>query len=181
VIRAATNAQVRVLCIGFGAELNPAPLQNITTATQGKYYDAQALGGLTASFDQIGKDLNGRYLLRWATLKRSTNQFSPSFEVTYQGFTALSPSNIITMDTNNPIINTNSTPPTTNYPLITNYIISPYSPAKYAGPVTVGALRLVPNAAVLPTSVTLRASYVPRYIRQIRINYRANWPCTPIL
>jgi hypothetical protein len=181
VIKAATNNNVKVFCIGFGAELDPAPLQSITAATQGKYYDAAAIGGITPAFDQIGKDLNGRYLLRWATLKRSTNSFMPSFQLSYQGFTANSPTNPVYMDTNNPIIDTNSMPPTTNYPLLTNFVISPYTPSQHTGSVTVGALRLVPNAAVLPSSVTLRASYVPRYIRQLRIHYRANWPCTPVL
>jgi len=38
-------------------------------------------------------------------------------------------------------------------------------------------LRLAANAQVLADSVTLRATYVPRYIRQLRIHYRANWPC----
>lgn len=181
VIRAATNNRVRVFCIGFGAELDPAPLQRIALATQGKYYDAASMGGITPAFDQVGKDLNGRYLLRWATLKRSTNSFMPSFQLSYQGFTANSPTNPVYMDTNNPIIDTNSMPPTTNYPLITNYVISPYKPSQYTGSVTIGSLRLVPNAAVMPSSVTLRAAYVPRYIRQLRVHYRANWPCTPVL
>ena len=60
----------------------------------------------------------------------------------------------------------------------TNYIISPYLPANHAGDVTVGSLRLVADADVLPSAITLRSTYVPRYIRQIRLHYRANWPCT---
>jgi hypothetical protein len=47
--------------------------------------------------------------------------------------------------------------------------------------VTVGSLRLVANAEVNPKSVTLRASYVPRFIRQIRLHYRPNWPCVATL
>jgi len=46
-----------------------------------------------------------------------------------------------------------------------------------AGDVTVGSLRLVANADVKPSSVTLARTYVPRYVRQIRLHYRANWPC----
>jgi hypothetical protein len=59
----------------------------------------------------------------------------------------------------------------------TNYIISPYLPATYAGNVTIGSLRLVADADVLPSAITLRSTYVPRYVRQIRLHYRANWPC----
>ena len=179
VISAALAAAVHIHCIGFGAELDAATLQSITSATGGRYYDAAALGGLTAAFDQIAKDMKGQYLLRWATLKRSTTAFMPSFSVTYQGFTAASPTNSFFQDTNGtPIINTNTVPPTTNYPFVTNYVISPYIPAQYTGNVTIGLLRLVPNSYELPESITLRASYVPRYVRQIRIHYRANWPCT---
>src|SRR5437879_1867462 len=105
----------------------------------------------------------------------------PSFQITYQGFTADSPTNPYYMDTNNPIINTNVTPPTTNFPFVTNYVISPYIPAEHTGDVTVGSLRLVANASDSAQSVTLRATYIPRYIRQLRVQYRANWPCTPVL
>jgi hypothetical protein len=47
--------------------------------------------------------------------------------------------------------------------------------------VLVGSLRLVSNAEVQPTGLDLRATYVPRYIRQMRVHYRANWPCTATL
>jgi hypothetical protein len=178
VIRAATNANVKLFCIGFGVELNPVILQTMTTATDGRYYDAQALGGLTAAFDQIAKDLNGRYILRWATLKRSTNSFMPSFQISYQGLTANSPDNPVTQTTN---IDNTTTPPTTNVVSKTNFIIGPYIPTQHTGSVTIGSLRLAANASIQPRSISLRAFYVPRYIRQLRIHYRANWPCTPSL
>jgi hypothetical protein len=43
--------------------------------------------------------------------------------------------------------------------------------------VLAGSLRLVSNAEIQPTGLDLRATYVPRYIRQLRLHYRANWPC----
>ncbi len=178
VITAATNNRVKVYCIGFGSELDASTLQSITTETGGRYYTAGTPADLAVEFAEIGKDLNGQYLLRWATLKRATStstSFMPSFAVTYQGLTALSPTNPI-------ITTTNITPPATNPPPdVTNIIIAPYFPVQHAGDVTIGSLRLVANAEVLPRSVTLRAFYVPRYIRQFRIHYRANWPCTSTL
>ncbi len=69
----------------------------------------------------------------------------------------------------------------TNMPPTTNFVISPYVPTEHTGSVTVGSLRLAANAQVLPDSITLRAFYVPRYIRQLRIHYRANWPCVTSL
>ncbi len=169
VITAATNAGVRVFCIGFGDELDSTVLQTLATATGGRYLDAQTSSSITAAFDQIGKDFNSSYLLRWATLKRSTNAFMPSFEIDYQGFTAYSPTNIVMTSTN------------TNMPPTTNFVISPYVPTQHTGSVTVGSLRLTANAQVVADTVTLRASYVPRYIRQLRIHYRANWPCVTSL
>jgi hypothetical protein len=170
VITAATNAGVKIFCIGFGSELDPTDLQLLTSATGGRYIDAQTSSSITAAFDQIGKDFNSMYLLRWATLKRSTNAFMPSFEINYQGFTAYSPTNDVVTT-----IDTNTMPPTTN--TVTNFVISPYVPTEHTGSVTVGSLRLAANAQVLPDAITLRAFYVPRYIRQLRIHYRANWPC----
>ena len=169
VITAATNAGVKIFCIGFGSELDPTVLQQLTSATGGRYLDAQTAISITSAFDQIGKDFNSMYLLRWATLKRSTNAFMPSFEINYQGFTAYSPTNIVMTSTN------------TNVPPTTNFVISPYVPTQHTGSVTVGSLRLAANAQVLPDSIMLRAFYVPRYIRQLRIHYRANWPCVTSL
>ena len=177
VVAAATNASVKVYCIGFGAELDSTNLQYLATSTDGRYYDAAAVGGLTAAFDQIGKELKGIYLLRWATLQRSPTAFMPTFQVTYQGLMATSPPNPVTSMTN---VDTNM-PPMTNIVMMTNFIIGPYTPTDYAGDVTVGSLRLVANAVVQPGSVTLRASYVPRDIRRLRIHYQPNWPCTASL
>ena len=181
VINLALSKNVQVYCVGFGAELNPAPLQQITAQTSGRYYEATNSSDLGSVIGQIGKDLNGQYVLRWATLKRSSTAFMPSFQVTYQGLTANSPTNPWYMDTNNPIVDPSTTPPTTNYNNITNYIIPPYVPTRYASNLTVGSLRLVSDADVHPSGVTLRATYVPRYIRQLRLHYRANWPCTTSL
>jgi von Willebrand factor type A domain/Regulator of chromosome condensation (RCC1) repeat/Putative Ig domain len=180
VIAAANANNVHIYCVGFGDALDAATLQSITAQTSGRYYEATNVSDLTASFAQIGKDLNGQYFLRWATLKRSANAFMPSFQITYQGFTATSPPNPPPfVSGTNILVDTNTEPPTTNIVLLytTNYIISPYLPTAHAGDVTVGSLRLVADADVHPSGVTLRVTYVPRYIRQIRLHYRANWSC----
>jgi hypothetical protein len=181
VINTASNANVQVYCVGFGNQIDTATLQSITAQTQGRYYEATNLTALAANFAQIGKDLSGQYFLRWATLNRSTTAFMPSFQITYQGFTAYSPSNPPPfISGTNYIVDTNAVPPVTNavYLYTTNYIISPYLPTAFAGDVKIGSLRLVSDAVVQPSAITLRATYVPRYVRQIRLHYRANWPCT---
>lgn len=178
VIAAATNASVEVYCLGFGVYLDSAPLMQLAAETSGRYFEVTNLPDMANDFDLISKDLNGQYILRWATLKRAPTPFMPSFSITYQGLTAMSPPNVVTLNTNgNPIINTNVTPPTTNYPFATNFVIAPYSPTQYAGGVTTGLLSLALSPSAPPSALVLSAYYVPRDIEQIHLHYRANWPC----
>ena len=175
VIQAAQTGQVPVYCIGFGSDLDPTDLLTVSSQTGGRYYDAASLGGLTAAIDQIVKDVSSQYLLRWETLKRSATKFLPSFQISYQNVSVASPPPI---------------PPSTNYStnsmtgdITTNVVptnffpIAFYIPNAHTGIVTVGTLRLTGNTFVQPRTVTLRASYVPKFIRQLNIRYRANWPC----
>jgi hypothetical protein len=182
-IKAAKSANVKVFSVGFGLELNTNNLQLLSSQTQGRYHTATNSADVASQFGQITKDSKAQYVLRWATLKRPPNPiaFTPSFAVGYQGLMVTSPPNVIYFDTNNPVIDTNVTPPFTNYPLRTNIVIGLFNTASNQGPVTVGALRVVPEAEVSPTSMDLRSAYTPRYVRQIRLHYRPNWPCTTTL
>jgi hypothetical protein len=179
VIAAATNANVQIFCVGFGAEMDSVALQSISDATLGRFYQAIDLQSLALSFAKIGKDLSSQYILRWATLKRSSLATQPAFQITYQGFTASSPpipDGVITgtnfvVVTNNGVLDTNMV-----FLYTTNYIISPYTPSVYAGNVLGGFLRMAPDADVNPSSIALRTTYAPRYIRQLHLHYRANWP-----
>ena len=177
VIAAAAVANIQVFAVGFGAELDPLPLQTIVAGTQGRYFPALNPTDIARQFAQISKMARGQYILRWATLKRSATTFMPSFQITYQGLTADSPTNPFTLgDTN---VDTTVDPPVTNItPASTNFIIGYYSAVSNAGPVLAGSLRLVPNAEIQPTGLDLRATYIPRFIRQLRLHYRANWPCS---
>lgn len=178
VISAATNAAVKVFCVGFGNELDMTNLQTLAGQTGGEFFPATNAVDIASQLAQVAKATKAQYILRWATLNRTTNSFMPSFTITYQGITATSPDNpvsstvVTNQDTNTPPNITVST----NFS--TNFIIAPYYPGSNAGPVTVGFLRLVPNADVQPTGVDLRAVYIPHYIRQLRLHYRPNWPCT---
>ena len=176
-VNAATNANIRIYGVGFGAELDAQPLQALTTATSGRLVQAQTSADLAAQLGQLTQDVAGQYVLRWATLRRGDNAFMPSFEVHYQDLIAYSPTNPVWTNFDDPIIDTNSEPPTTNYPLVTNYIIGWYNPADYAGDVTLGLLRLVPDDRHGNAALALRARYIPRFIRRIQLRYRANWPC----
>lgn len=180
VIAAATNEVVQIYAIGFGYELNAPALQSLASATMGSYYTAAKVADLSLTFGEIGKDLTSQYVLRWATLNRATNPFVPAFEIGYQGLVADSPANPPPfISGTNDVITTNlSGTVTTNEVFVytTNYIMLPFLPTNYAGNVLAGALRLVSDADVTPAAITLRATYTPRYIRQMRLHYRANWP-----
>jgi hypothetical protein len=180
VIAAASAANVQLFLVGFGAELDAATLQNMAAQTQGRYYEARSPADIARQLAQISKMARGQYILRWATLKRSSRPFTPSFQITYQGLTALSPTNTLIPATTN--IDVTVDPPVTNIiPGLTNIVIADFTPTNYAGSVLIGSLRLAPNAEIHPTGIDLRATYVPRYIRQLRLHYRANWPCNAVL
>ncbi|HZR20344.1 MAG TPA: putative Ig domain-containing protein [Verrucomicrobiae bacterium] len=175
VTTAAANANIQMFTVGFGAELDPTPLQTVAAQTQGRYFQAQHPADIESQLSLISKMARSQYVLRWATLKRSAT-FAPTFEISYQGLTAGSPTNTMNPATTN--IDTTVDPPITNItPGFTNIVIADYNSLTNGGPVLVGSLRLVPNAEVQPTGVDLRATYIPRYIRQLRLHYRANWPC----
>ena len=175
VMTAATNNSVKIYSIGFGAELDETTLQDLSRETKGRYYNAMTLQGITEAFDQIERDFAGQYVLRWATLKRTSKAFTPSFDIAFQGHLALSPTNPI-------ITSTNIVPPATNPPPpVTNIVIATYIPTQHTGTVTAGTLRLVGDASGRADSLILRATYVPRHVKQILIKYRPNWPEVPEL
>ena len=185
VITAATNNNVKIYGIGFGSasDIDLVTLAALTGQTGGRLYLASANPiGLFGAFSLASKDFQAQYILRWATLNRKTKPFMPSFTIAYQNNLVNSPTNPVTPSMTN--IDNTTTPPTTNIiPAATNFIIGYYYPSSNGPPtgVVTGALRLVADAQVSPSSVTLRASYIPRYIHQINLHYRANYPCTPTL
>ena len=179
IVSLAQSNQVRIFCVGFGDNVNTTSLEQLTSQTAGQYYLAATTTDLDAQFQKIVKDIDGQYLLRWATLKRAAQPFQPSFQVTLDGYTATWNTEIVM--TNIVIdIDTNQTPWVTNS-YDTNIVMFPYNPPSYSNDVRVGALRLVPDADVGPQTIRLRATYVPRYIRAIRLSYRPNFPCTAVL
>ena len=87
-IKLAQTNQVRVFCVAFGPDINTNALQRLTSQTLGRYYEAATTADLPDQFLKIVKDIDGQYILRWATLKRAPKFFQPSFQVTVDGFTA---------------------------------------------------------------------------------------------
>ena len=154
----ANSKGVKLNCVAFGASINTEVLWQLSSQTGGRYYVAATAGDLPAQFEQMGKDIDGQYVLRWATFKRNSTPFRPSFDVTVDAHTA-----------------------SYNSDMSIASVLPDYVPSQNAGNVLAGGLRLVASADEGPQTVTLRATYVPRYVRKVRFHYRANYPCATSL
>jgi hypothetical protein len=194
IVALAETNQVAIYCVAFGDDINTNALEQLASQTGGHYYLAATTADLGTQFQKILQEVDATYLLRWATLQRANLApfpasnfqpagFQPSFQVSYAGFTAswntnIVFTNIITITS----INTNSTPAVTNY--VTNVVQLlqfPYNPPDWSNDVRVGSALLVADADVGPQTIRLQAFYVPRYVREIQINYLPNYPCTASL
>jgi Immunoglobulin I-set domain/von Willebrand factor type A domain/Putative Ig domain len=179
-VQTAQANNVAIYCVAFGGNVNTNSLQQLTSQTSGQYYLAATTTNLGSQFERIQKDISSQYVLRWATLKRATvpaypvNGFQPSFQITYGGFTASWNTTIVTTnivdDPGPPVVSHN-----------TNVVQFPFDPPAWSNDVRVGSLRLVADADLGPQRIRLRAAYVPRSVREIRLNYRPNYPCTTSL
>lgn len=176
----ANSNQVKIYCVGFGPDPNTNVLETLAGSTGGRYYAAATPADVAAQFAQLLKDLNSEYILRWATLQRGNIGFQPMFRVTVDGQTA-DFNTQFTLIANPPIVDTNTTPPTTNITYTNISAVPFYVPSQWAGDVRMGALTLTADAETNITDVTLAATYVPRFTREIRLHYRANYPCYPLL
>jgi hypothetical protein len=72
-------------------------------------------------------------------------------------------------------------PPTTNFTYTNISEVPFYVPSAWAGNVRMGALSLAADASTNVSLVTLSATYVPRFTREIRLHYRPNYACAPSL
>jgi len=180
---ARTN-HVALYCVAFGNKVNTNTLKQLTSQTGGQYYLAATTTDLALQFERIEKDISCQYVLRWATFQRAAVPaypapgFQPSFRLTCEGLTASWNTSLGSVLYTN-IVLTNDMSITNTY--LTNAVKYPFNPPDWAGDVRAGSLRLLADADVGPQRILLRASYVPRFVREIRINYRPNYPCTASL
>jgi hypothetical protein len=189
-ISLAQTNQVQIFCVAFGNDVNTNALLQLTSQTGGHYYLAAETTNLATQFQMITKDISSQYVLRWATLRRTAQPFQPSFQVTYGGFTDTFNTNLIyqtnEMYLTNITVDTSQTPPVTNIDITTNLVVTnivslPFNPPTWSNDVRVGSLLLAQDVDLGPQTIRLQAFYVPRYIREIQIFYRPNYPCTAAL
>jgi hypothetical protein len=179
-VKTAQKNHVAIYCVAYTTNINVTALQALTDQTGGRYYVASSTDDLASQFQSIQKDISGQYVLRWATLKRQTvpayksHGFQPSFQISYGGLSDSWNTDIHIVNYTNADVD-----PPDIYP--TNEVQFPFDPPTWAGDVKLGSLRLVTDADLGPQTIRLRASYVPRFVREIRLDYRPNYPCTASL
>lgn len=136
VVNLARARGIRIYAINFGQDTIAADLVDLTTRTQGTLFTAGTIAEFDESFQQIVRDLDGQYNLRWASLSRGTNSLTPGFTL------ALGDDSV-------------------SYTAMENFV-----PADHVGNgVLQGKLRFVISDNRTATTVFLRADYVPRFIR----------------
>jgi hypothetical protein len=151
IIGAARDLAINVYCIGFGDELNPDNLEDITSETGGAYYKAGSIEQLGERFDELWRDLGGRYTFRWATLRRDGGSFTPSFEIKLNGISGR-------------YTGPDCTP-------------ADYTGDVLRGVLRVPEYTIVDGRA----SLFIRASYVPRYVTKFSMNVQTPYAFTAAL
>ena len=149
----ARQRRVRIYALAFLENARDiTTLNDITTRTYGLRLDARNPELIADAFARLADNLQGQYVLRWPTLKRSSTPFSPSFRLTMGSASAL------------------------------YYAADRYVPTSYAGNVSEGKLRLVTSAVVDQTATAIiPADYIPREIRKFRILLRSPFAHTVAL
>ncbi len=74
----------QIHCVGTGDAPRTEVLQDIAAATDGLYYAADDLGGITAQLEQIAINLSGQYKLSYISLTRNTMP-SVRVEIEHEG------------------------------------------------------------------------------------------------
>lgn len=134
---------IHVFAIGFGPDANETDLEYLASRTEGDYLPAASIAALNNTVQWIVDNLGARYTLRWASLRRSDVQVFPSFIIS---------------------LNTDAATYTAEDAFIA--IEHAESPAQALE----GQLHLVESVSNEGNAtVYLRADYVPRYIRTMRL------------
>lgn len=150
IISLAQALDVQIYCIGFGADVDTEVLQDIADSTGGQLYTVEDPQDLHVQFEQIIRDLGGQYILRWATLKRSTTAFTPSFELRWD-----------------PVSAEYSAPPCTPSQTAGDVL---------RGTLRIPDYQI--NRDNRSASVFLRASYVPRHINALNLFFDSPYDFT---
>ncbi|HEX72339.1 MAG TPA: VWA domain-containing protein [Candidatus Hydrogenedentes bacterium] len=151
VIAEAVARRVRIITVGFGETVDTAALRYLASSTGGRYIPAESIEDLQPAFERIVEDLEGQYIVRWASLRRDNQRIRPAFTIAFGGASA------------------------------TYTAAEPFRATDHVGDPLAGRLTLVQSDAPSRTTVMLRANYVPRGIGAIRCWVKSNHEFTTSL
>ena len=138
-VEAASDKGIRLLTVGFGPEANLPVLLDLASRTEGEYYPLTEVETLPSVIAEILNNLNGQYILRWATLQRRKEEsFIPSFSI------RLGNGRVI-------------------YKSKKKFYVS-----SYKDNVLQAKLQLSNASSAASTAAVLRANYVPRFLQRMR-------------
>ncbi len=131
---------IHLFVIGFGANVNVVNLEYLVNRTGGTYLPAASLATLNDNVQWIVDNLGARYTLRWASLRRNNINVYPGFTISLDGGSASYTADI------------------------------PFVATAHASSPLAGRLHLVESfTSHGDATVYLRADYVPRNIRTMRL------------
>ncbi|MBW7866481.1 MAG: VWA domain-containing protein [Candidatus Hydrogenedentes bacterium] len=143
-VNAAKERNIRIYAIGCGPGANLPVLLDLTGRTGGAYFPADTVDRLPEAIGDILDNLEGQYILRWASLRRRNESVRPSFSI---------------------ILGDGRASYTAK---------EDFNPRNHEGNVLRGVLRLVDSGSPGETTVMLRADYIPRFVRQIALYVRSD-------
>ena len=146
VVSFAVKRGVKIMALGFGDISDYTLLDNLALRTGGRRFTAEDSGAVAGAFEEIIQRLEGRYILRWATLRRDDRAFLPRFSLSLGEQGALYTAK------------------------------ASFKPSDHAGEVRRGVLRLVPSGADTTAALVFRADYMPRLIPSVRMYVATTLP-----
>lgn len=145
-VERARDRSVRIFAVGCGEDANLPLLLDLTGRTGGAYFPADTTDLLPAAVEKIVQNLEGQYILRWASLSRRDEPFRPSFSLILGDARA-------------------------GYKATADF-----NPDGQKGDVLRGKLRVQDSGSPERTTVLLRADYMPRFIHEIHLFVRSDLP-----
>ena len=151
VVAEAVARRVRIIAVGFGETIDSGALMSLASLTGGRYISAEKITDLQPAFERIVEDLEGQYVVRWASLRRDNRGVTPSIKVAFG-------------------------PSSASYRAKRTFRAT-----EYTGDPLLGRLTLVQSDTTERTTVFLRANYMPRGIRRIQCYVKSSHVFTPSL
>lgn len=147
IIRRARSLAVSINVVGIGNRPNLATLLPLAGQTKGAYFSyAHEREDISPYVQEMVQNLDGQYQLRWATLKRRDQEFTPEFRVSINGREDA------------------------------HIADKGFNPVDYAGDTLQGIMSTTLWDDGLRSDVEVRMEYIPRFVYDLRLYVEATHP-----